>query len=219
MPEGISRGAMRAFWGRFFREWIASHGKTTLLGPYCGFPHTPVTQGGQRCLARVVLTNGPEEGYRDPWLILTDLPPDAGEAGWYGLRAWIEQPCKCIKRAGWPWQRTRMTQPARAARLWLAVAVATRWLLSVGGMAEETIPESTRLDVSAALASQRRPRRATRLRLVSIFRRGWITILVALLTQALLPLGAFRPEPWPSIQPFEASQSVADPEVHDHVAA
>ena len=160
-----------------------------------------------------------EEGYRDPWLILTDLPPDASEAGWYGLRAWIEQQFTCIKRAGWPWQRTRMTQPARAARLWLAVAVATRWLLSVGGMAEETIPESTRLDVSAALASQRRQRRATRLRLVSIFRRGWITILVALLTQALLPLGAFRPEPWPRIPPLEASQSVADPEVHYHVAA
>jgi hypothetical protein len=22
-----------------------------------------------------------------PWLILTDLPPEASEAGWYGLRA------------------------------------------------------------------------------------------------------------------------------------
>ena len=32
-----------------------------------------------------------EEGYTDPWLILTDLPPTASEAGWYGLRAWIEQ--------------------------------------------------------------------------------------------------------------------------------
>jgi hypothetical protein len=63
------------------------------------------------------------EGYTDPWLILTDLPPEASEAGWYGLRAWIEQQFKCIKRAGWQWQRTRMTQPERAARLWLAVAV------------------------------------------------------------------------------------------------
>ena len=97
-------------------------------------------------------------------------------------------------------QRTRMTEPQRAARLWLAVAVATWWLLSVGGAAEETIPEGTRLDVSAALACQRWQHRATCLRLVSIFRRGWILILVALLNQAPLPLGAFSPEPWPTSQ-------------------
>jgi hypothetical protein len=140
-----------------------------------------------------------EEGYTEPWLILTDLPPEASDAGWYGLRAWIEQGFKITKRAGWQWQHTRMTKPARAARLWLAVAVATLWLLSVGGLAEETIPASTLLDVSAALAHQRRQRRATRLRLVSTFRRGWITIVVALLRQTPLPLGAFRPEPWPRV--------------------
>ena len=32
-----------------------------------------------------------EAGYKDPWLILTDLPPEASTACWYGLRAWIEQ--------------------------------------------------------------------------------------------------------------------------------
>jgi hypothetical protein len=31
-----------------------------------------------------------EEGYQDPWLILTALAPEASDAGWYGLRAWIE---------------------------------------------------------------------------------------------------------------------------------
>ena len=34
-----------------------------------------------------------------------------------------------------------MRDPERAARLWLAVAVATLWLLSVGGVAEDDIPE------------------------------------------------------------------------------
>ena len=84
-----------------------------------------------------------EDGYKDPWLILTDLPPEASDAAWYGLRAWIEQGFKITKRAGWQWHRTRMTAPERAARLWLAVAVATLWLLSVGGAADETIPAST----------------------------------------------------------------------------
>ena len=90
-------------------------------------------------------------------VLLTDLPPEASTACWYGLRAWIEQGFKITKRAGWQWQRTHMTQPDRAARLWLAVAVATLWLLSVGGEAEETIPASTVLDVTALVPQH--PRR------------------------------------------------------------
>ena len=139
-----------------------------------------------------------EAGYTDPWLILTDLPPEASTACWYGLRAWIEQGFKITKRAGWQWQRTHMTKPDRAARLWLAVAVATLWLLSVGGEADATIPASTVL-ITALVPTLPRTRRATRLRLVSVFRRGWNLLLVALLDQAPLPLGRFIPEPWPAI--------------------
>jgi hypothetical protein len=139
-----------------------------------------------------------ETGYKDPWLILTDLPPEASTACWYGLRAWIEQGFKITKRAGWQWQRTRMTQPERAARLWLAVAVATLWLLSVGGEADEAIPASTVPEVTALIPMALRLRRATCLRLVSVFRRGWTIILVALLEQAPLPMGRFIPEPWPA---------------------
>jgi len=140
-----------------------------------------------------------EAGYKDPWLILTDLPPEASTACWYGLRAWIEQGFKITKRAGWQWQRTRMTTPERAARLWLAVAVATLWLLSVGGEADEAIPASTVPEVTALIPMPLRLRRATRLRLVSVFRRGWTIILVALLEQAPLPMGRFIPEPWPAV--------------------
>ena len=143
-----------------------------------------------------------EEGYKEQWFILTDLPPEASQACWYGLRAWIEQGFKITKRAGWQWQRTKMTDPKRAARLWLAVAVATLWLLSVGGVADETIPTSTLWDVTAALAQQKRQRAATRLRLVSVFRRGLARILAALINQAPLPVGIFIPEPWPKLPPI-----------------
>jgi hypothetical protein len=145
-----------------------------------------------------------EEGYKDPWLILTDLEPAASDAGWYGLRAWIEQGFKITKRAGWQWHRTRMRDPERAARLWLAVAVATLWLLSVGGAAEATIPVSTLLDVTGVCPARLRTRRATRLRLVSVFRQGWVAIFVALLRHDPLPPGRFVPEPWPVIPPWEA---------------
>ena len=90
-----------------------------------------------------------------------------------------------------------MTHPARAARLWLAVA--TLWLVSVGGAAEDTIASSTVLDVTEMVGRQRRQRRATRRRLVSVFQRGWITILVALLRHDPLPTGWLIPEPWPAL--------------------
>ena len=89
----------------------------------------------------------------------------------------MEQGCKSTKRAGGQGQRPHMTQPERAARLGLAVAVATLWLLSVGGEADETVPASTVQDVTARL-------RTYWLRLVSVFRRGWNLILVAWLEQA-----------------------------------
>jgi hypothetical protein len=138
-----------------------------------------------------------EAGYKDPWLILTDLPPEARTACWYGLRAWSEQGFKLTKRAGWQWHQTHMPKPERAARLWLAVAVATLWVLSVGGEADETSPARTVPDLTALVPTPRRMRRATRVRLVSVFRQGWITILVALLNQRHLPRTRFVPEPWP----------------------
>ena len=92
-----------------------------------------------------------------------------------------------------------MTKPERAARLWLAVAVATLWLLSVGGEADATLPASTVPDVPALVPAPPRMRRATRLRLVRVFRQGWNLILVALLDQAPLPQGRFVPEPWPAV--------------------
>src|SRR5712691_11230938 len=137
-----------------------------------------------------------DEGYADPWLVLTDLPPEAAEVCWYGLRAWIEQGFKRIKRGGWQWQYTRMNDPARAERLWLAVAIATWWLLSVGGEADAQLPVETMDEVPHTQRS-RRPR----WRLIAIFHRGWTQILAALLHHSRLPLGEGWPEPWPQMIP------------------
>ncbi len=142
-----------------------------------------------------------EAGYADPWLVLTDLPPEGADVCWYGMRAWIEQGFKITKRAGWQWQRTQMTDPVRAERLWLAVAVATLWLLRVGGAADDAVPEETLLPLAGVLAAGRRQRSATRLRLTSVFRRGWALVLAALLGGSPLPLGQFVPEPWPQTPP------------------
>ena len=183
--------------------------KTLVPEPGTAWQGTGIAFKGRHRQLHCTLLACWDAGYKEPWLLLTDLPPEASTACWYGLRAWIEQGFKITKRAGWQWQRTHMTQPDRAARLWLAVAVATLWLLSVGGEAEETIPVSTVPDVTALVPGQPRTRRATRLRLVSVFRRGWNLILVALLDHAPLPRGRFVPEPWPAIPvPEEAPPSL-----------
>jgi hypothetical protein len=61
------------------------------------------------------------------------------------------------------------------------------------------------------LAQARRSRRATRLRLISVFRQGWQVILVALLQGRQLPTGHFMAEPWPSAEDKELKLAV----VHD----
>lgn len=140
-----------------------------------------------------------EAPHQERWLLLTDLAPESSTADLYALRAWIEHGFKSLKRGGFPWQRTRMTAPDRAARVWLAVALATLWLVSVGGEAEvAAVPEPA---LTAGAASPRR-RRATRLRLVGVVRQGWTHILAALLDGRLLPVGRFWPEPWPTPPPL-----------------
>lgn len=77
-----------------------------------------------------------DAGHAEPWLVLTDLPPAAADPAWYAWRMWVEQGFRAVKRGCWQWQQTRMADPARAARLWAAVAVGTLWLVEVGGEGE-----------------------------------------------------------------------------------
>jgi hypothetical protein len=115
------------------------------------------------------------------------------------LRSWIEQGFKLSKRAGWQWQRTRMTDPERAGRLWLAGAVATLWLVQVGGAAA-ALPAETLPSVREVLGSayEEGTPRTQRWRLESVFRLGWMVVLIALIQQQHLPCGSFLPDAWPT---------------------
>jgi hypothetical protein len=138
-------------------------------------------------------------GHAEAWLLLTDLAPAAGAAAWYGLRAWIEQGFKDLKRGGWQWQATRMQDPARAERLWLALAVATVWLVRVGGAAEDADPCGALPELRLFRGAEADRPRVRRWRLASVFRRGWVGIVTALLAQRRAPLGRWLPEPWPEL--------------------
>jgi hypothetical protein len=140
------------------------------------------------------------EGYTDPWFLLTDLAPEGCDAAWYGLRSWCEQGFKCFKRGGWQWQYTQMSAPDRAARLWLALAVATLWMVCVGGTLEVgPVPEAPELPELRPLLGHTvaTPGRRRRLRLL---RLGWLWCLVCQITTGSLPLPQrFTPEPWPEM--------------------
>ncbi len=41
-----------------------------------------------------------DEGYQEPWLIVTDLEPEQGNALWYGFRSWIESSYRDLKSDG-----------------------------------------------------------------------------------------------------------------------
>ena len=55
-----------------------------------------------------------DDGYTDPWLILTDLKSTEANVLWYRFRSWIESSYPDVKSDGWQWQRTRLTTPERA---------------------------------------------------------------------------------------------------------
>jgi hypothetical protein len=154
---------------------------------------TAFSTPGRQIAATLLGWWGP--GYKDPWLILSDLEPQQADPFWYGMRSWIEQGFKDSKRGGWQWQHTRMEDPQRAGRLWLAIAVATLWLLRVGGKAEvdaEANQTTKNIWQHEQMCSKCWAKS-------SVFARGHRGILMALLKQRRLPFGQWLPEPWPEL--------------------
>jgi hypothetical protein len=133
------------------------------VGAGVAYKHKPA-----RLAATLVVVWGTDQGA--PWLLLTDLPPAAVAGSWYGLRVWIELGFRALKSFGWHWERTRRTNPARIARHWLVLAIATLLSLAVGTRLEEAAQQGV------PPGRLRRPRTDTpppaRARHRSVFTRG-----------------------------------------------
>jgi hypothetical protein len=107
-------------------------------------------------------------GMREAWIVLTDLPPCEASAVWYRYRSWIEQGYRDLKRLGGSCHRTLVRDAARLERVWLALAVATLWVLWYG------TDEASAHRVWGALWSRKRC-------VVSVFRRGWLLVWLEML--------------------------------------
>lgn len=121
-----------------------------------------------------------EDGYEAPWLLMTDLAEEHCKGALYGLRSWIEQGFRVMKSGAYHCERLRVSDPARAERIWLVMVVSMIWTHAAGAR-RRTLEEPCGL--SAAWLEQ-----AVR-RVLGVHRKGWIEILV----------GAVRGEalPWP----------------------
>jgi hypothetical protein len=142
-----------------------------------------------------------DEVHEERWFIVTDLLPAQADIAWYAMRAWIECGFKDTKRGGWNWHHTKMTDPRRAERHWLVMAVATLWVISVGGEVDANLPVSSFETLPPTHIARRLSKQRARQRRISCFARGILTICAALVTGNPLPMGHLLAFSWPSSPP------------------
>lgn len=104
-----------------FREVVARRGQR-----WRGAVRAFQTAGWLECWALGVW----EARYHEPWLLLTNWPQAPSDQ--YGWRMWEELAFRDFKSGGWQWQKSRVTDPAHANRLWLVLALAYAWVVSLG---------------------------------------------------------------------------------------
>lgn len=136
-----------------------------------------------------------EEGYEEPWLLMTDLAPADCRGAFYGLRRWIEQGFRVMKSGAYHCERLRVTDPERAERIWLVLAVSMIWTHAVGARQRVAEEPCGRWAVMTGTAVRR---------VLGIHRKGWIEILVSALRGEELPwpcdlLAASEPSSPPGI--------------------
>ena len=191
--EGGRRLPARAFVPRPDTAWI---GRGTAFGR---------AAAKRRCTLLAIWYVEQEE----PWIILTDLPPEEVGVSWYALRFWIELGFKpalgpdrgAVKSLGWQWDKTRRTDPARISRHWFVLSVATLLTLAYGTRVEDAndrriAPGNLRAPPKH-LAPTHRSSWSRPGRTVSVIRHGIVWL------RRLLHRGRFwsrvwlLPEPWP----------------------
>lgn len=127
-----------------------------------------------------------DDSYADPWLILTDLTPTNADVSWYGFRSWIECSYRDVKSDGWQWHKTRLQQPDRAERHWLAMAVSMLWMVTLGGEQEVSDDEFLISDRSSASFPIPTPT-------LSCFLNGLLTVIAQLLNGQPISFGRLFP--------------------------
>jgi hypothetical protein len=75
----------------------------------------------------VLLIRHSDDPETEPWMLASDSLEV--ESLWYAFRWWIEDGFKDVKRGGFHWERTRLTDPQRVERYWAVLAVMMIYVL------------------------------------------------------------------------------------------
>jgi hypothetical protein len=211
-------GIVAQGWHPFLRINLGSKAREVGSEPFEWLSHwvpAPGTswQGKMECFASkasrllaTVLMHW-EPGYESAWIIVTDLDPADAQVAWYGLRTWIEGGFKDFKRGLWGWHHSKMERASCVERLWLAMALAQLWCVSLGCQAEAREAEQVRRQEPGALlpathiARQKRTRPAGQLpaRRLSCVRRGHLLLLAMQFQGQPFLLGILRLDTWPTV--------------------
>jgi hypothetical protein len=119
------------------------------------------------------------------------------------MRFWIEGEYKDHKSGGWGWQHTKMEDPKRAERQWLARAVAMHIAVLVGGKQEAEEHKQKRSKASKPQGKRRagrppKPVQRPRGREQSCLMRGQQAIQAAVVRGEEMPVGHVVTEAWPT---------------------
>jgi Transposase DDE domain len=148
-----------------------------------------------------------EKGHKEAWFIASDLPPSQCTAPWYGLRMWIEQGFKTVKSAGCDWEHSRITDPARAERMWLVYALAALWFHAIATIIEVKPQEIASVfpkEMHVALNAMAEERQKKRPRTVRLYWLGQVMMLMIIVFHHPLIIPSMLvPEPLP--KPRKAS--------------
>jgi hypothetical protein len=159
---------------------------------------------GKTSRLRATLLMHWEPGYETAWAIVTDLDPTRAEVSWYRMRTWTLGGFKDFKRGLWGWQHSKMLRASCVERLWLAMALAQLWCLSVGALREHQDQERALLPVEERLPQthvawrkrHRSPVVHTPRRLSCVVRGRLHLLALTLLAQPLV-VGSLVPQAWP----------------------
>ena len=168
-------------------------------------------------VAQMALLMHWEAGYESAWVILTKLEPEEALVSWYGLRTWLEGGFKHFKRGLWGWHQSKMERASSVERLWLAMALAQLWCVSLGCQAEAQLEAEFRQNEPAAslperhIAHRRRKRAVGQLpaRRLSCVVRARLILLAMQSRSEPLAVGILRARPWP--QTINAPQKQRTP--------
>jgi hypothetical protein len=143
-----------------------------------------------------------EKGYEEKLVVVTDLDELETNAAWYQMRFWIEDEYKDHKSGGWGWEQTKMTDPGRAERQWLARAVAMQMAVLIGGQEEAAEQEHKRKQARKRSLKRRvgrppKPVCRPRGREQSVLMAGQQTIQAAVARSQEIPVGHVVTEDWP----------------------